>query len=268
MARTGAASVEEAIVWAVRSLRQSARDLGFRNGTDTPPYDPWPLAVVLGADKLREKSLGFDGQVVKEGDGLAVEIDNAVASRQRRRFTLAHEVGHLALWKNDGKVIKTRAQRFQGRSEIETLCNRIASEVLAPRSEILQHLIKRTDEDRILALADGRCETRGTLQSVLNAVIYISSQFDVSLQFSAVRIKELGRFKGAITLTHTGQKKVVWRVGAVSDGEFLPVILESAQQDRQSGSGNFWSRRGSGGRDCRFVWCQMGRSLALAVLFG
>ena len=113
-----------------------------------------------------------------------MEIDNGTISRQRSRFTLAHEVGHLALWKVGGKVVKTASRRNSRQSEIEELCNRIASEVLAPQSEVLEQAAAPKAKNDLFNRLNAPPQKQTGLQTVLDSIVNVSQVFDVSLHFS------------------------------------------------------------------------------------
>ena len=266
LAETDADSVEEAVVRLVQSLREAAREKGFRDGLAGPPYDPWPLAASLGASKVEKKTLGFGGRIVRDGAGLAIEIDNGVASQRRHRFAFAHEVGHLALWKVSGKVVKTASRRGSRRSEIEELCNKIASEVLAPRSEVLQELAAPALERGLFDVPDSRPEMQTRSQGVLASVVHISRVFGVSLQFSAVRIREVSSVKATVALVHKGENKLLWSVGKRPCHEFLPAVLGAVDCTDEVGFGSYWASSPRGGGLRKFVWRRARGDLVLVAL--
>ncbi len=84
-------------------------------------------------------------------DGLAGEIDGSPLvvisgswSGDRQRFTLAHELGHLALKGrlSSGLIDKLKAEHPRGDPE-ERLCHRFAGAFLLPRSAVIEHLGER-----------------------------------------------------------------------------------------------------------------------------
>jgi len=267
LAETGAASVEEAVVRFVGSVRQSARAQGFRDGVVGPPYDPWPLAAVLGASDVGGRALGFPGRILRAAKGLVVEIDrDTMSSRQRRRFTLAHEVGHLALWEVGGRVVKTASRRNFRRSEIEELCNTIASEVLAPRSDVLEQVaVCGAHNDLLTDINSGPPRQTG-LQALLGSLVHVSRVFDVSLQFSARRVNEVCKVGVGAAFIDTREQKYVWRVGLPVTQELLAAVLCVMTPGEQGGSGEYWADSPRGGQIRGFAWRRVGRGSVLATV--
>lgn len=132
--------------------RNLARDLLLRcawrllsgSGTKAPPYDPWHVAELKGVP-VRERSdiAGIDGYIDTEGD-VRIIVLNSQASYARRRFTLAHELGHLVLMEMCDEI-PLRLRRYQGGTPRpgsrpdpveERLCNEFAAELLMPRCDI------------------------------------------------------------------------------------------------------------------------------------
>ena len=173
----GVKSVEDAVVRSVASLRKKVIEDGQSKGVATTPYDPIPLAFALGASDVRAADLGYDGHVIQEKERILVEYDSSIASRQRRRFTIAHEVGHLILWNASGGITKVGARRSTKKSEVEELCNKLAAEILAPQAEVLS--LWKTSAARM----------RTALKS--DFIIELAQRFDISVNFAAVRFKEI-----------------------------------------------------------------------------
>src|SRR5712692_4918711 len=131
----GVESVHEAIPQYVAGLRQKAITRGLE-GAAVPPYDPNALAQVLGVYDVRRKNLDCDGRIVRKGYGLTIELNKQTEQSRRIRFTFAHEVGHVILWDCAGAVRSLPARRHSGPSEIERLCDMLASEILAPEADV------------------------------------------------------------------------------------------------------------------------------------
>lgn len=193
---SAAETVEEGIVRSVAALRRKVLEAGQSRGVSTPPYDPIPLAFSLGAEDVRPAALGFDGHVVQEGSRILVEYDESIASRQRRRFTIAHEVGHLIIWNAVGGIKKMAARRSTTKSEVEELCNKLAAEILAPRSEVLS--LWRSSAAR----------TRSGSKS--DFIVELARHFDISVNFAAVRFKELCFPRGGVGLINMADRRFEW----------------------------------------------------------
>jgi hypothetical protein len=98
-----------------------------------PRIDPWALAVglhvaVFDSDRVE------DGCVTWAGDG-AVVLLARTAPVQRRRFTLAHELGHVLVRDGQPATAALLAAREAFRSE-EILCDALAGALLMPRGWI------------------------------------------------------------------------------------------------------------------------------------
>ena len=83
-------------------------------------------------------------------------------NRGRRRFTIAHELGHAVI---EG----LGSGRPRHGRELETICNMIAAELLLPRKVVQPFLVKPN----------------------LVALFRLAQVFDVSLRTAAIRCKEL-----------------------------------------------------------------------------
>jgi hypothetical protein len=108
--------------------------------------DEFPLSSLLGLDlaKLasqlgvsnRTVQTGPDGQVVVRDGRFQIQVRTAM-SAERRRFTFAHELGHILLMKEmAGNREDLRELVRHTNMEIERLCNRGAGRLLAPHPVI------------------------------------------------------------------------------------------------------------------------------------
>jgi hypothetical protein len=145
---------------------------------------------------VRAAELGFDGHVIQEGSRIFVEYDVSIASRQRKRFTIAHEVGHLILWNASGGIKKITARRSAEKSEVEELCNKLAAEILAPKSEVLS--LWKTSAARLRTASKS------------DFIIELAQRFDISVNFAAVRFKELCFSRGGVGLINIADRRFEW----------------------------------------------------------
>ena len=67
-----------------------------RFGQSKPPFDPYVIAAGLGVELRHTKDRERSGAVKFAGDRAVIWL-NASEHRRRKRFTLAHELGHLML---------------------------------------------------------------------------------------------------------------------------------------------------------------------------
>ena len=113
MARTGADNPIDAVAAFVGTFRKSSdslRDVAFR----------------LGIDRVVEEGLPYDGGIFESNGSLTVKL-NSFAAPVRRRFTLAHEIGHLMIAKD-----LSAAKGCTSSSKLERACDAIAAELLMP----------------------------------------------------------------------------------------------------------------------------------------
>lgn len=108
-------------------------------------------------------------------------IVNLAESAVRRRFTIAHELAHFVLHKNDNKLYAHRDMTCAGepRSSIEQEANYFAANILMP-----EELVK----DKV---QDIKNETWGTIPSFV-FVREIADNFVVSESAAEVRLRQLG----------------------------------------------------------------------------
>ncbi len=129
------------------------------------------MALRLGVSRIVEERLTFEGGVFRlPNDELIIKL-NATSSRTRKRFTLAHEIGHLLLGKPG---LRSSCGRDR---ELERKCDAIASEVLMPTEETVAYIksLGKPSPEKVKVVA---------------------SRFEVSLEVAARRIhQDLGLWK-------------------------------------------------------------------------
>jgi len=130
---------------------------------------------------IRTEMTFFDGEVVRDGDGFLIKL-SPFQDERRKRFTIAHELGHLFL--HMGYMTNERiwskqvdnSYRRTGNSEKEYQANEFAAAFLMPRKEYLRVLEENTKDGRI---------------DISNVAEY----FNVSVDAAANRGKFLGCIK-------------------------------------------------------------------------
>ncbi len=249
---TGASTVEEGVSRIVQAAKKAAFEQGYSVGTLRPPYDPKPLALVLGAKEVRRAALGFDGHVAREADGLIIEYDSENRSRRRLRFTVAHEVGHLALWKATRDVRKLPARRSPKGSEIEKLCNKIGAEILAPRNEV-----------KVLW---GDANARSAVQSKADFILRLSETFDISLNFAAIQFREVCSPGLGIALINLPHRRYEWCHGVPSKYRLLQGLLEKLGNAESFGADSFFVGTSYGVRMVAYHWRKIAEAYFL-ILF-
>jgi Zn-dependent peptidase ImmA (M78 family) len=170
-------AVEEVGANPERLAKAILDQLGGRTGS-VPVYD---IARALDIDEIREERLtGFEGALVtsREKDR-GIILVNLASSRQRRRYTVAHELGHfLNPWHKpvgeEGFRCKkadmaTRSGNTR-HDQQEAEANRFAIELLAPKVRLAPYVAQTADLEHVLAIA---------------------AQFDISKEAAARRYVEL-----------------------------------------------------------------------------
>jgi len=120
---------EVELIRRVRCLRSEV-------GCDRPPVDVSRIARHLGVSDIRSLRILADGQLRNEDGKLILELSDK-APEGRRRFTIAHEIGHLLLADGGSFGCGTiRSRGFATNREADPVeerwCDFIAAEVLAP----------------------------------------------------------------------------------------------------------------------------------------
>lgn len=131
----------------------AASNLLKEAGIVEPPVDVKKLAQLAGAIVVEEpiEKEDFSGFLYTTRNSRPVIGVNSTHPKNRRRFTIAHELGHLMLHPKDGihmdeAVIQKRDGRAsEGTHDDEIEANRFAAELLMPR-EFLETDLSRIDK--------------------------------------------------------------------------------------------------------------------------
>ena len=146
------------------------------------------IAKALGVSAVVKEKLPFDGGLFSKGVDLIIKI-NAASIPARQRFTLAHEVAHLIISSGSARS----ARRCLKSDPLEQACDAVAAELLMPIDEALRFVEEGASVDALRAF---------------------SNRFNVSLDASAVRIKELNAWRESIGLWKwNGRAEQLWYVG-------------------------------------------------------
>jgi hypothetical protein len=132
----GSKTVEEAIEFLSKQ---------YLEGVQCPPTDLDSIGTKLGITGFESADLAGSGELRKDGDGLRVFYSNYL-SVERRRFTIAHEMGHAVLERTG-----THVPRYG--KELERLCDMFAVELLMPKERFVEHANGEVSTQRILDLA-------------------------------------------------------------------------------------------------------------------
>lgn len=100
--------------------------LNLLDGIACPPTDLDALMARLNVCRVETNAdMMITGALKKEGEQFVIQVFPGLSSG-RRRFTIAHELGHAFMETTGPHAPRTGA-------ELETICDRFAAEVLMPR---------------------------------------------------------------------------------------------------------------------------------------
>lgn len=98
------------------------------------PVDLELIANALGVSEIVRTPMVEDGRTTWDHGRPRIELRED-RSEQRSRFTLAHEIGHILIARDE--TVARRTHQLEG-DDIETLCDWIAASILMPRRWIVQ----------------------------------------------------------------------------------------------------------------------------------
>lgn len=140
------------------------------------PVDLVKLANYLGICSIRAEPLAMKARLLREGSGLAIEVNSELTGFQRR-FSVAHELAHVIvegqeLRRTLSRLEKTKQGGMHSIGFTEKLCDAVATEILLPADWL-----------------------RGRVMSVppsIECVVEIAAESETSIEAVADRIVELG----------------------------------------------------------------------------
>ena len=146
------------------------RSLDIRNSDDLKRLDL--IAWRLGALILEKPLGGAEARLITSGQRAIIVVSEATQDIRRKRFSIAHELGHLEMHKSSKHIVicdkKDISYLEQSRiDEQEKEANEFASSLLLP-SDLISELIESSEPS-------------------IDSISLISEQFDVSLTATALR---------------------------------------------------------------------------------
>jgi Zn-dependent peptidase ImmA (M78 family) len=151
------------------------------------------IAAEFGIDVLYRPAESFDGALLRIRDAQrgCIVINSGIREESRKRFTLAHEIGHLVLPGQQEVSAPCKQQRIENwdadlyRPELEA--NRFAAEILMPRGLIAEFV-----------------QSEPSLESIRS----IAQLCGTSLTASAVRLITLTPHRAAVVWSQN--QKILW----------------------------------------------------------
>ena len=156
----------------VMAARQAATKLLQDAEIRQPPVDLDLLGSFCGILQVQLVDMDCAGMLLPANEGYVVQL-KATDSQGRRRFTHAHEIGHLLVEETHlGPEARrdTTTGEYGRDSEVEYLCDVAASELLMPLG--LFH------------------EALGSRRPALQDLLRLARTFDVSMEAAALRLTE------------------------------------------------------------------------------
>jgi hypothetical protein len=158
-------------------------------GVAGPPVDVEMLASLRRVRRVELVEMAEAGRLVPEGSGYVIHVNERHAE-SKRRFTIAHEVGHTFFdeataalrYKADGAT-----GLFEPRSEEEYLCD-----MAAARALLHPHWLEP------LARADGPS---------LEALFALAQTCGASIEATAIQLSRLGRWRCSFVFWEPGLRK-------------------------------------------------------------
>ena len=169
-------------------LKKIVRDLLLQFDINSVPVDVESIATQIGAEIRREDfDEDLSGFALQKNGSKFIGI-NSTEGHERQRFTIAHELGHLILHKQDnvnydagvGLVLLREAHSVRGSDIKEVEANRFAAELLMPEQIIRQDLSGHGDID----LMSDESKTGDFISEM-------ATKYDVSYQAMQIRLTAL-----------------------------------------------------------------------------
>jgi len=139
-----------------------------------------------------EKSMkGADGRIIFGKKNAIITVNSDIRNKNKRRFVIAHEIGHLKLHRNLARFFNCDEKAFLEWHKVgshESEANEFAAELLMP-----------TELFRAQAL---------TAKFSLNHILNLSKTFNTSITSTAIRYTDLGNYPVALIYSQNG--KIKW----------------------------------------------------------
>jgi Zn-dependent peptidase ImmA (M78 family) len=134
---------------------------------------PFDLVEVLGmlGIEYRESPLdeGFDGAFIR-ADTLGIIVNNNIMYPTRKRFTIAHEIGHFYIPRHQSqqefKCYKKNIDSFDAKNSLEYEADMFAAELLMPKEIFLKDIGKISPKISDIKLLSDKFETSLTSTAI------------------------------------------------------------------------------------------------------
>lgn len=174
------------MIWIKPSLKaqQIIQELQIRAPSEIDIVD---IAMVRGA-YVKEQSLhGCEARVVRKGSQGIITYSCSIYEEGRKRFAIAHELGHFELHNTSQMILCSEEDMFVWKDDIsqELEANEFATEILMPE-EIFLKYIKRPEQPN------------------METVRKLAKEFNTTLTATALRYVQLSLEPCAIVISKDG----------------------------------------------------------------
>ena len=175
---------------------------------------------MVGIHGIEALALDVDGDIFEQNGGFVIRVDRS-SPKGRRRFTIAHEIGHALLFPVAGVP---RGSSACGRSaELERLCDIAATEFIMPAAQVGQYFARR--------------------EASIENIVGMARDFDVSFHAAALRMVELLPWCSGIAAlvcdSDAGDPTISWTAGCSGDVLRGYGMLHLVQEAIETGSKQF-----------------------------
>jgi hypothetical protein len=169
------------------SLEDAVRIIAnkYTREVSCPPTDLDAIARTLNIHDMASEEMPISGELRRNGKGFRL-VYSSYLSPGRKRFTIAHEIGH-AIVLQSGPKCPTRGR------ELERICDMFAVELLMPESTFLH---------------------QAQAEPSAQAVKELATKFQTSLAAAGIRYANLK----AVTVFLVEDDRVVWGSGFIKAG--------------------------------------------------
>jgi hypothetical protein len=188
-----------------------AKDLLRKAGMTGLPIDPFLIAVRLGISVREEPYDGVEGVLLRLGNTAGVGINRSIEYEARKRFTMAHELGHYYLPGHGDTSFSCTVQDLDDwRGKLaEREANEFAAELTMP----LEHFQKDVDNRR---------PSLRVFQELA------SEKYQTSLLATAIRFTKLT--SEPVALVMSTDTKPLWTITSQTfpsrSDDFVPMLSE------------------------------------------
>ncbi len=186
---------------AIAQASSHAEQLWTKAGSPGPPVEPKSIAEMLGLPVIELPVEGCDGCILVQGDEGGILVNAAIDHAGRKRFTIAHELGHFDLHKRSLVFRQETLKDIESSSSgMEAEANAFASTLLMPTRLMKPEFTSKKPSFWVID--------------------EIAERYKVSITAAALRLVQLSDFGCAVL--YSSADRVLW--SAKSD--YFPYFLE------------------------------------------